>query len=94
MQKLFAECQRHESVQEVLADALIIIVNVTILKKDSFFPEGFFFLMLPCIRVYTYLPFLINFSVLYQFAGSGQGFARRVLECSSLSLCRVFNVFH
>lgn len=43
MQKLFAECQGHRSVQEVLADALIIIVTVTILKKDSFFPEGFFF---------------------------------------------------
>lgn len=93
VQKLLAECQGHRSVCSLML--LLLLLLLPFLKRIPSFLRFFFFFK--CCRVLGCIPiflFLIIFSVLYQFAGSVQGFARRVLECGSLSLCRVFNVFH
>lgn len=57
----------HGSAQEVLVDALTIIVTITIFNVS-------------CSWVHTFLSLLIDFSILNQFGVCGQGFAQEGIE--------------
>lgn len=78
---------------DILVDALITIFNGYSLFRESGL-VGFLLEKKVALYLSACHPYIPDLFVLYQFGGFHRGFAYEGIECGSLSLCRVFSVFH